>query len=143
MNPNRQNNCFTPVGPGFAGRQGGRPPMPRPANVIGNTPCCSDVATQSGCNVAPVVPCCSDVAAQSGCNAAPAVPCCSDVISGGIIIGSGNQECNKENVLNGLPIAMAYVPWQSYCNLYSQQQALRNGTLFRELDLDFAGRRCN
>ncbi|MBO5353571.1 MAG: spore coat associated protein CotJA [Lachnospiraceae bacterium] len=38
---------------------------------------------------------------------------------------------------------MAYVPWQCYGNLYSLPQALKNGTLFRELDLEFAARRCN
>ena len=121
MNPNRQNNfCSSPAGAGFAGRPGYRPPMPAPANVIGNVPCCSDVAAVQ-----------------------PVVPCCSDVVSGGIIIGSGTQGCDKETVLSGLPIAMAYVPWQRYDNIYPMQQALKNGTLFRELDLDFAGRRCN
>ena len=109
MNPNRQNNCCAPIGAGCASRPGCRPPVAVPANVIGNTPCCSDVA------------------------------------SGGIIIGSGcgNQGCDKETVLSGMPIAMAYVPWQSYGNIYPLQQALRNGTMFRELDLEFAGRRCN
>ena len=53
------------------------------------------------------------------------------------------NDCNKETVLSGLPIAMAYVPWQCYGNIYPMQQALRNGTMFRELDLEFAGRRCN
>ncbi|MBR6643352.1 MAG: spore coat associated protein CotJA [Lachnospiraceae bacterium] len=38
---------------------------------------------------------------------------------------------------------MAYVPWQSYGNLCPMPQALRIGTLFQELNLDFAGRRCN
>ncbi len=121
MNPNRQNNrCAAPVGGGYVARPVGRPPMPAPANVIGNAPCCSSV-----------------IAAQNE------IPCCSDVISGGIIVGSGNRDCNKETVLAGLPIAMAYVPWQSYGNIYSMQQALRNGTMFQELDLEFAGRRCN
>ena len=136
MNPNRQNNCYaSPAGNG-CGRPGFRQPMPTPANVIAPTacgnnavPCCSDVPVRP-------VPCCSNVATQT-------VPCCSDVIGGGIIIGQERNACNKETTLSGLPIAMAYVPWQAYCNLYSQSQALRNGTLFQELDLDFAGRRCN
>lgn len=117
MNPNRQNTCF-------AGRQGGRP-----VNVIGTPACNSPV---------PAVPCCSDVAN------AQTVPCCSDVVTGGIIIGGcADRGCNKETVLSGLPIAMAYVPWQSYGNIYPLPQALRNGTMFQELNLDFAGRRCN
>jgi len=121
MNPNRQNNfCPSPAGAGFMGRPGGRQSMPCPANVAGNTPCCSDAASVQ-----------------------PIVPCCSDVATGGIIIGGGAQECDKETALRGLPIAMAYVPWQCYGNIYQLPQALQNGTLFRELDLEFAGRRCN
>lgn len=92
-------------------------PAGRPVNVIGAPVCANQV---------------------------PVVPCCSDVASGGIIIGGcANKECDKETVLSGLPVAMAYVPWQSYGNIYSLPQALRNGTMFAELNLDFAGRRCN
>lgn len=121
MNPNRQNSyCHPPVGPGVVGRPGNRPSMPVVGGVIGGTPCCSDV-----------------IGAQNN------VPCCSDATVGGIIIGSGVQGCDKENVLRGLPIAMAYVPWQCYGNVYPLTQALHNGTIFRELDLEFAGRRCN
>ena len=77
-------------------------------------------------------------------NPVPAVPCCSDVASGGIIVGGcANRDCDRENILSGAPIAMAYVPWQSYGRIYPKPQALRNGTLFQELNLDFAGRRCN
>ena len=120
MNPNRQNNCCPPpVGAGCVGRPGGRPSMPRPVNMGGNVPCCSDIVVQ------------------------PVVPCCSDVAAGGIIIGGCAEGCDKETVLSGLPIAMAYVPWQRFDNIYPLPQALRNGTMFRELDLEFAGRRCN
>ena len=68
-----------------------------------------------------------------------------NAVVGNIIVGSGCSEpaCNKETTLKNCPIAMAYVPWQSYGNLYPMQQALRIGTLFQELNLDFAGRRCN
>ena len=121
MNPNRQNTFGqNPVGAGCAGRSGGRPPMPAPVNTARNVPCCSNVAAVQ-----------------------PIQPCCSDVATGGIIIGSGERDCNKETVLSGLPIAMAYVPWQCYGNIYPLHQALQNGTMFRELDLEFAGRRCN
>ncbi len=73
-------------------------------------------------------------------------PCdsCGTGVTGGIIIGQQyGDACDKETVLQGLPIAMAYVPWQNYGNIYPLQQALQNGTMFRELDLEFAGRRCN
>ncbi len=39
----------------------------------------------------------------------------------------------------GLPIAMAYVPWQEWKRLYAPSAALENGTLFEELDLPFLG----
>ena len=66
-----------------------------------------------------------------GSNVVVSRGCCNDTV------------CNKETMLRGLPIAMAYVPWQDYGNIYTLPQALRNGTVFAELNLDFAGRRCN
>jgi len=116
MNVNRQNNCYS-------GRSG------RP-NVVVNQGCC---------NAAPVQP-------ASCCNVAPvqAASCCNDGAVGAIIVGGCNDvTCNKETTLRDFPIAMAYVPWQDYGNIYAQPQALRNGTMFAELNLDFAGRRCN
>lgn len=80
------------------------------------------------------------------CNVAPAQnSSCCNASAGGIIVGSGCAEaaCNRETTLRDCPIAMAYVPWQDYGNIYAQPQALRNGTMFAELNLDFAGRRCN
>ena len=44
--------------------------------------------------------------------------------------------------LSGLPIAMAYVPWQQFTDLYCEDEALYKGTIFKELRLDFAGRGC-
>lgn len=37
------------------------------------------------------------------------------------------------------PIAMAYVPWQTWGNLYEPCEALSQGTIFRELNLKFCG----
>jgi hypothetical protein len=74
----------------------------------------------------------------------PVNVCSNDAVSGGIILGGcADTACNKETTLSGYPIAMAYVPWQDYGNIYPLQQAIQRGTMFRELDLDFAGRRCN
>lgn len=50
--------------------------------------------------------------------------------------GSGRDE------LAGMPLAMAYVAWQNYCNVYDDCEALYHGTLFKDLDKDFYGRRC-
>ena len=41
--------------------------------------------------------------------------------------------------LAGMPLGMAYVPWQRFCNLYEGCEALYHGTLFKDLDLDFYG----
>lgn len=39
--------------------------------------------------------------------------------------------------IEDMPIAMAYVPWQQWRQLYEPKEALRRGTLFKELDLPF------
>lgn len=41
--------------------------------------------------------------------------------------------------LNGLAIAMAYVPWQEWKKLYPVEKALCRGTIFEELDKPFMG----
>jgi hypothetical protein len=41
------------------------------------------------------------------------------------------------------PLAMCYVPWQCFRELYENEfAALANGTLFKELDLKWYGRGC-
>lgn len=138
MNVNRQNNCYS-------GRSG------RSNVIITPTGCNATAALASSCcNAAPIpaASCCNaaPVPAASCCNAVLVQPaaCCDDGAVGAIIIGGGAEAaCNKETTLRDFPIAMAYVPWQDYGNIYGQSQALKNGTIFRELDLDFAGRRCN
>ena len=42
--------------------------------------------------------------------------------------------------LNELPIAMAYVPWQEWKNIYAAEKALCRGTIFENLDKPFAGK---
>ena len=37
------------------------------------------------------------------------------------------------------PLAMAYVPWQTWGETYAAETALCKGTLFPELDLPFTG----
>lgn len=41
--------------------------------------------------------------------------------------------------LNGMPIAMAYVPWQEWRALYEAEKALHCGTIFEELNKPFRG----
>ena len=48
-----------------------------------------------------------------------------------------------EGDMKAFPLAMAFVPVQSFVNLKSPRDALRCGTLFCDLYLDFYGRRCS
>ena len=43
----------------------------------------------------------------------------------------------------GKALAMAYVPWQSWKKLYEVCEGFSTGTIFKELNLEFYGRRCN
>lgn len=38
------------------------------------------------------------------------------------------------------PLAMAYVPWQKWGNLYCGSKAFGRGTIFADLDLPFLGK---
>lgn len=42
-----------------------------------------------------------------------------------------------------MAVGMAYVPWQEWKELYDICEGYGNGTIFKQLDLDFLGRRCN
>ena len=44
--------------------------------------------------------------------------------------------------LDSMPLAMTYVPWQKWQNIYKPENALCASTIFQELDLAFLGRRC-
>ena len=55
---------------------------------------------------------------------------------------SGCDSCKRTNdELKGMPLAMGYVPWQTYSCVYEPAEALRTGTIFPELDKPFYGRR--
>lgn len=60
-----------------------------------------------------------------------------------------HQSCNPcnmsqaEDVLNGLPLAMAYVPWQTFHHTFDLCKALHVGTIFPELCKPFCGKRGN
>ena len=46
------------------------------------------------------------------------------------------EESHIKNI-EDMPIAMAYVPYQQWRNIYEPNQALKRGTIFKELDLPF------
>jgi hypothetical protein len=72
----------------------------------------------------------------------PSEPVCSDVCGG----YTPDDMCEREDFARNIdrfPIGMCYVPWQCFRNLYENEfVALANGTLFKELDLDWYGRGC-
>ncbi len=55
-----------------------------------------------------------------------------------------HEECKEHemNMLQGLPLGMAYVPVQTWREIYAPELAFERGTIFKELDLPFLGKRC-
>lgn len=48
--------------------------------------------------------------------------------------------CHREDSLSGLPLAMAYVPWQEWRKIYDVCEGFHRGTIFEELDMPFLGK---
>ena len=69
-------------------------------------------------------------------NTADSNPCCCETNN------KPSTACQPEESFTK-PLAMAYVPIQSWKCLYEPCEAIYKGTLFKELNLDFLGRRCN
>ena len=45
----------------------------------------------------------------------------------------------RRDPLSNLPLAMAYVPWQSWCDIYDICEGYQNGTIFEQLNKPFLG----
>ena len=54
---------------------------------------------------------------------------------------SGNS-CEKKKDMKGFPVAMAYVPWQEWEDVYPLNKGLQRGTIFEALDKPFFKGRC-
>lgn len=89
----------------------------------------------------------SNMGSNCGCNKGvspyrPNDPVCGDIVGG----CAPKDECEREDFMGQIdrfPIGMCYVPWQCFKNLYENEfAALANGTLFKELDLNWYGRGC-
>ena len=52
-----------------------------------------------------------------------------------------SQNMDEENIDN-FPLAMAYIPWQRWQQVYSVDQAMSRGTIFPDLDKPFSMGRC-
>lgn len=54
-----------------------------------------------------------------------------------------NYRYDRGNPYDNLSLAMAYVPWQEFAQLYDNpEEGYREGTMFPELNKPFMGRRC-
>lgn len=56
-----------------------------------------------------------------------------------------SPSCNSSmqgSELTCMPIGMAYVPWQKWCQTYALDRGFNRGTIFPELDLPFLMGRC-
>lgn len=52
-----------------------------------------------------------------------------------------NQACYPQKPVDTMALTMAYVPWQQFSETYEPAKALKQGTIFPELDKPFYGRR--
>lgn len=57
--------------------------------------------------------------------------------------GNVSCSCCEEASLKKFPVAMAYVPFQQWRNIYKPDCALDMGTIFKELYKPFMGRGVN
>lgn len=54
----------------------------------------------------------------------------------------GEMSCavdSKYDILSEMPLAMAYVPWQTWRKIYDAEKGFCRGTIFEELDKPFRG----
>jgi len=54
-------------------------------------------------------------------------------------LNRNQEQYHMHDPLAGLPLAMAYVPWQCWCETYKPAEGWDRGTIFPELDLPFLG----
>ena len=112
-----------------------------PARPVDNCGCNTPVrpVDNCGCNT-PARP-----ADNCGCNNARPTDNCGHTPAGCIDHDHhhhhdhGTEGCNasRYDQLSGMALAMSYVPWQTFCKLYEVEEARCQGTIFKELDLDF------
>ena len=56
--------------------------------------------------------------------------------------GAQTMKFPKFETAKDMTVAMAYVPWQNFGEVYEPDKALRIGTVFPELNKPFKGRGC-
>ena len=111
--------------------------------------CCESERRNECCTSAPCCEpqCCESERRNECCTSAPC--CVRPVPLPAPDCGCRDEEpdegCfpSKHDPVSGMALAMAYVPWQDYRNVCSEEEAWCRGTIFAQLDLDFMARRCN
>lgn len=58
------------------------------------------------------------------------------------VMPSSNRDSCPYQGVDRLPLAMAYVPWQKWGDLYEPSKGLMVGTVFKDLDYPFCERSC-
>lgn len=57
-----------------------------------------------------------------------------------------SKNCHQNDPMEKLgdefPLVMAYVPWQQWGDMYDAECGLMQGTIFKDLNLEFCGVRC-
>lgn len=113
-------NCGRrPMGMPYAGRITPAGGCGRPSGMVTSDQC------NSNCANPPVIP----------GNSRNSMSCANSLTPSAI------SRCNNEIHCHG-PIAMAYVPWQTWKETYPLDRALVRGTIFPELDQPFVMGRC-
>lgn len=84
----------------------------------------------------------SDYMRRGNCNrtAAPLTSRPSDTSCGNCQPTPPTPPCKPSDPLSQFPIAMAYVPWQDWKNIYEIENGFQYGTIFCELNKPFTGR---
>lgn len=52
----------------------------------------------------------------------------------------GDSCMDSRNTVDNVSLAMAYVPWQTWRDIYDAEKGFHRGTIFEELDLPFTGK---
>lgn len=51
-----------------------------------------------------------------------------------------HSHVDGRNTFKNMSLAMAYVPWQTWRDIYDAEKGFHRGTIFEELDLPFLGK---
>ena len=142
--PQPENNCCTPQPENncCAPQPENNCCAPQPENN-----CCTPQPEDNCCAPQPENNCCTPQPENNRPMPLPENNCCMPIPENNC--GCGNNGIDygcfpsKKDPVAGMPLAMAYVPWQDYKDICSEEDAWCKGTIFAQLDLDFMARRCN